>query len=105
MWYLRKAASSCEQFGRVSTSLCPKYTSNFHFKIWEMVEKIKTDVDKLLLVLTMNTIFPIYIAKIELFLNFVTKSSLFTSVFIFNTIYQILKWKFYVYFEHKNVET
>ena len=25
MWYLRKAASSCKQFGPVSTCLCPKY--------------------------------------------------------------------------------
>ena len=55
-----------------------------------MVEKIETDVDQLLLVLTMNTIFPIYIAKIELFFNFETKSSLSTSVFIFTTIFQNL---------------
>ena len=25
MWYLRKVGSSCEQFGPVSTCLCPKY--------------------------------------------------------------------------------
>ena len=25
MWYLRKVASSCEQFGLVSTYFCPKY--------------------------------------------------------------------------------
>ena len=58
-----------------------------------MVEKIETDVDKLLLVLTMNRIFPIYIAKIELFFNFETKSSLSTSIFIFTIISQILKKK------------
>ena len=32
-----------------------------------MKEKIKTDVDRLLLVLTMKKKFPIYFAKIELF--------------------------------------
>ena len=32
------------------------------------------DVDRLLLVLTMKTIFPIYFAKIELFFNFETES-------------------------------
>ena len=62
-----------------------------------MVEKIKTDVDKLLLVLTMNKIFPIYIAEIELFLNFETKTSLSTSVFIFTTISQFSETKFYVF--------
>ena len=25
MWYLRKVASSCKQFGPVFTCLCPKY--------------------------------------------------------------------------------
>ena len=25
MWYSRKVASSCEQFGPVSTCLCPQY--------------------------------------------------------------------------------
>ena len=25
MWYLRKVAGSCEQFGPVSTCLCPEY--------------------------------------------------------------------------------
>ena len=62
-----------------------------------MVVKIKTDVDRLLLVLTMNKIFPICIAKIKLFFNFETKSSLYTSVFIFTAISQILKRKFYVF--------
>ena len=55
------------------------------------------NVDKLLLVLTMNTIFAIYIAKIELFFNFETKSSLSTSIFIFTTISQILERKFYLF--------
>ena len=65
-------------------------------EIWEIVEKIKTDVDKLLLVLTMKIFFSIYFAKIELFLNFETKRSLSTSVFIFSTISQILKRNCYV---------
>ena len=57
------------------------------------------DVVKVLLVLTMNTIFPIYITKIELFLDFETKSSLSTSVFICTTISKILKRKFYLFFK------
>ena len=51
---MRKVASSCEKFGPVSTSLCPKYVKNFVFEIWEILEKIKTNVDRLLLVLTMK---------------------------------------------------
>ena len=38
-----------------------------------MVQKIETDVDKLLLVLKMNKNFPIYITKIQLLLYFETK--------------------------------
>ena len=59
-----------------------------------MIEKIETDVDKLLLVLTMNKIFPIYIAKIEPFSILYPKS---ISAFIVTTIFQILKRKFYVF--------
>ena len=62
-----------------------------------MAEKIKMDVDRLLLILIMKTKFPIYFAKIELFSNFETKSSLSTSVFIFSAISQILKTTFYVF--------
>ena len=62
-----------------------------------MVENIETDVNNLLLVLTMNKNLPIYFAKIELFFNFETKSSLSASVFIINAISQILKIKFYVF--------
>ena len=69
-----------------------------------MVEKIETDVDKLLLVLPVKKNVPIssilekYIcfAKIELLFYFETKSSLFSSVFMFSTISQILKRKFYL---------
>ena len=53
------------------------------------------DVDRLLLVLIMKTNFPIYFAKIELFLNFETKSSLSASVFIFSNILEIFEIKFY----------
>ena len=60
-----------------------------------MVEKIKPDVDKLLLVLTIKKMFPIYFAEIKLFLNRKTKSSLSSSVFIFANIFEILKTKFY----------
>ena len=61
-----------------------------------MAEKIKTDIDRLLLVLLMKTNFPIYFAKIELLFNFETKSSLSTFVFIFSAISEILETTFYV---------
>ena len=70
-----------------------------------MVEKIKTDIDRLFLVFTMNKHFLIYFAKVELFFNFETKSSLSTPVFISSTIFQILKRKFYVLYKLKHVET
>ena len=68
----------------------------FVSKMWEMVEKIETDVYRLLLVLKMNKNFPIYFAKIEISFNFEIKSSLSTSVLVFSTLTQILKRKFYV---------
>ena len=57
---------------------------------------MKMKVERLLLVLTMKTNFPIYFAKTEIFFNFETKISLSTSDFIFSTISQILNRKFYV---------
>ena len=48
-----------------------------------MFEKIKTNVDRLLLVSIMKKKCSIYFAKTELFFIFKTKSSLSTSVFIF----------------------
>ena len=62
-----------------------------------MVENIKTDVDKVFLVLKMNKKFPIYFAKIEIVFNFKFKNSPSTSVFIFSTIFQILKIFFYIF--------
>ena len=70
-----------------------------------MVEKIKTYVGRLLLVLTTKINFPIYFAKIELSFNFETKSSLPKFSFIFFTISQIFEGKFYVFFRYKHVET
>ena len=60
-----------------------------------MIEKIKADVDRLLLVLKMKKKLPIYFTKTELFLNFEIKCNLSTSVFSFSTISQILSRKFY----------
>ena len=54
-----------------------------------MVEKVKTDVDSLLLVLIMKKKNFDKFCKIELFLTFQTKSCLSTSVSIFSTIFQI----------------
>ena len=48
-----------------------------------MVEKIKTEVDRLLLVLIMNYKILIYFAKIELFFIFETKSNVYTIFFPF----------------------
>ena len=53
-------------------------------------------VGRVFLILTMNNFFSIYFAKIELFFNFETKSSLSTSVYIFPPISQILKGKFHI---------
>ena len=68
-----------------------------------MAENIKTDVDKLFLVLKMENKFPIYFAKIEIVFNFEFKKSLSTSIFIFFTISQIKK-KNFLYFKQKHVE-
>ena len=61
-----------------------------------MAEKIRIEVDRILWVLIVKTNFPIYFAKIELFFNFETKSSLSKSVFIISNIPEILEPKFYV---------
>ena len=55
-----------------------------------MVGKIKTDLERLLLVLIMEKKCPLYCIKIELFFIFETTSSLSKSVFIFPIISQIL---------------
>ena len=61
-----------------------------------MVEKTKTDVDRLLMVLTMEINFLICFGKIELIFNFETKNSLTTPVLVFSAISQILKTIFYI---------
>ena len=57
MWYLRKVASSCEQLGPVSKCLSPKYIK-FCFKNLEIAEKMKTEVDRLLLVQKIEKLSP-----------------------------------------------
>ena len=56
-----------------------------------MLERIKTDVDGLLLFLIMKQKLSIYFSEIGLSFNFETKSSLFTSDFIFFNIFKILE--------------
>ena len=90
MYYLRKVVSACEQCSPVSTCLCPKYIT-FRFQIWKMVEKLKNDV----LELKNGLILANYIGKFIFIVK--TKSSLPTFVFIFSTVSQILKTKFYVF--------
>ena len=60
-----------------------------------MAEKIKTDLDRLLLVLIRKTNFSIYFAKIKPFFKFETKSILSTTFFIFSNISAILETQFY----------
>ena len=60
-----------------------------------MIEKIETNVDRLLSVSKLNKNFG-YIAEIELFFNFEIKSSLSTSIFILSIVSQILKRIFHV---------
>ena len=60
-----------------------------------MVEKMKTDVDRLLLVLIMEKNFQNILWNYT-FIIFETKSSLSTSFFNFSTISHIFKTKFYV---------
>ena len=71
--------------------VCVQNIKNLAFKIWEMIEMVKTDVDGLLLVLIIKKLFRYILLKLNLFFIFETKSSLSTSVFIFFAISQILK--------------
>ena len=95
MWYLIKIVSLCEQLSSISTCLQPQY-KNFVFEIWEMVEKIKTDLNRLLLVNDNEKKIPIDFSKIELFLISQTKSYLSTFISIFSTISKILKIKLFI---------
>ena len=98
------------------------FMSKVH-KIWEIVEKLKTDVDRLLLVFKMkNSLISQNISEIlllvskmkkslisqnilEFFFSIIkTKSSLSSSVFIFSIISQILKTKFYVFWTQTCIE-
>ena len=63
-----------------------------------MVEKIKSDVDRLLVVSKLKKS-SILAKHIGIFFIVATKSSLSTSLFIFSTISQILKTKFYVFWK------
>ena len=67
------------------------------YKIWEIAEKIKKDVDRSLLVSKMkkSLILAKYTEKFVFIIK--AKSSPSTSVFIFYNISQILKTKFYAF--------
>ena len=77
--------------------VCVQATWNLVFKIWEIVEKIKTDVDRPFLVSKMKK--SLILAKYtEIFVFIIkTESSPSTSVFIFSNISWILKTKFYIF--------
>ena len=53
---------------------------NFVFEIREMIEKVKLDVDRLLLILIMQNKISIDFAKIEIFFIFQSKSPLLSSL-------------------------
>ena len=80
------------------------FVSKVH-KILEILEKIKTNVDRLLLVWKLKKFnFSEYFGNFFFIIK--TKSSLSTSVFIFSTISQILETTFNIlYFGHKLLET
>ena len=69
-----------------------------------MVDNIKTDVDRLLLVSKMKKKFVDIFCEIELFFIFETKSCLSTSVFIISAFLKFFKQNF-MYLAHKHVET
>ena len=77
--------------------VCVQSAYNFFFKFWEMIETIKTDVDRLLLVskFKKSSIVKKYIENFFFIVK--TKSSLSMSVFIFSAISQILQTAFYVF--------
>ena len=63
MWYLRKIASSCEQFDSVSTFLSPKHTKFCFQNLENGIKKIKTNNDN-----EKKKKISIYFAKSGLFL-------------------------------------
>ena len=69
-----------------------------------MAEKMKTDADRLLLVLIMKKNYLIYFVKLNFFLIFETKSILSTSVFSYLSFPKFRKQNF-MYFGHEHVET
>ena len=85
MWYLRKIESSCEEFGPVSTSLCPKYIK-FCFQNLGNVRVDKNGGRWTTYGFNNEKEFSVYFVKIELFCIFETKSNLSMSVCIFSTI-------------------
>ena len=70
-----------------------------------MVEKIKRNVDRLLLVSKMKKSSSLTKYIGNFFFTVKTKISQSTSVFIFSTISQIIKKQNFMYFEYKRVET
>ena len=69
-----------------------------------MVEKIKTHVDRLLLILIMKRKFPIYFFKIELFL-FSKLKVVYLRLFLSSLLFPKFKKQNFMYFGHKHVET
>ena len=79
--------------------VCVQNTWDFVFKIYKIVKKIKTNVGRLLSISKMTKGSILAKCMEHFFFIIKTKSSLFTSVFIFSTISQILC------ILHKHVET
>ena len=67
MWYFRKVVSSCEQFGTVPTFFWTKYVKKKKNSFWEKVQKIKMDVNRLLLVSKFKKSFRYILLKLGFF--------------------------------------
>ena len=104
---------ACDTWGKLQVHVnnlvqflhvCVQNTWAFVFKICQMVEKIKTDVDKLLLILKMKKNFQYILVK----LNFISISKpkvVYLRPFLSSLPLPKLLKQDFIYFSHKHVET
>ena len=85
---------SCKKFDPVSTCSCPKYINYCFWNLGNGRED-ETDFDKLLSVLIIKKNFWYILLKLN-FSYFWKQNYLYTSIFIFSTIFQILITKLFV---------
>ena len=99
---LEKSSNSMWTIWSSFTCLCPKYI-NLVFKIREMVEKMKTEVDRLLFVLIIRKN-PKYFVKPNFF-SFLKSNVVYLRPFLSSLPFPKFWKKNFMYFEHKHVET